>query len=71
MEERLIVDENRARHEFSLLVLTSSNRRGMLPVTATYSFKDEKIELLRIAVSRGVLIFSRKEGEDLGIINVL
>ena len=54
-EENLLIGKNIARQLFVFTVTTRSNRKGLLPVIATYRFQDETIVHLNVAISVGWL----------------
>lgn len=63
LEKKLVVDRSAARHDFIIVVTTRAGRKGMLPATAIYVFKNNKIQTLQIAISLGFLYFTKKDLE--------
>lgn len=57
-EESLLIGRNVARQVFFLTITTQSNRKGMLPIVATYRFRDDKIVHVNVTISVGLLTFT-------------
>lgn len=60
-DDKITVNKNIARHNFVLVVTTTSSRKGILPAMATYDFNNEKIQHLMIAILPGLLILKEEE----------
>jgi hypothetical protein len=62
-EESLLIGRNVARQVFMLTVTTQSNRKGKLPVVATYRFRDNEIVHFHFAISIGLVFITDEKSE--------
>jgi len=58
---------SKVTHEFLIEFVGQCGRKGGLPCTGIYEFKNEKIQNITISSSWGFLTFSSEEAENLGI----
>jgi hypothetical protein len=64
---KFVAINSKVTHEFLIEFVGQWGRKGGLPCTGIYEFKNEKIKNIAISSSWGFITFSSEEAENLGI----